>query len=66
MAAAGWRSLAVMRRSDQHTDAQGVFNAIQRPGDTPGTQPVAKAGHTNTLGSPHIPVKNMRRVQRNG
>ena len=59
MAAAGWRSLAVMRRSYQQTDAQGVFNAIQRPADTLGTQPVAKAGDTNTLGGSHIPVKNM-------
>jgi len=38
---------------------EGVFNAIQRPGDTPGTQSVAKAGDSNTLGGDHIPVKNM-------
>ncbi len=59
MAAAGWRSVAVMRRSYQHTDAQGVFNAIQRPGDSPGTQSIATSGDTNRLGGSHIPVKNM-------
>ena len=59
MAAAGWRSIAVMRRSYQHTDAQGVFSAVQRPEDSLGTQVAAKSGDTNTLGAAHIPVKNM-------
>ena len=59
MAAAGWRSLAVMRKSYQHTDARGVFNAMARPADSLGTQGEAKAIIDNTLGDPHIPVKNM-------
>src|SRR5690348_7215817 len=59
MAAAGWRAVAVMRRSYQHTDAQGVFNAIQRAGESLWTQPVATSGDTNRLGGSHIPVKNM-------
>jgi len=59
MAAAGWRSVAVMRRSYQHTDAQGVFNAIQRPADTLWTQGDPNAMNTNALQASHIPVKNM-------
>jgi len=59
MAAAGWRSVAVMRRSYQHTDAQGVFNAIQRPAGTLGTQGDPNAMNTNALQASHIPVKNM-------
>jgi integrase len=63
MAAAGWRSLAVMRRSYQHTDGEGVYAAVERPSrvseDSPGTQAAAKASSDNTLCSPHIPVKNM-------
>jgi len=31
MAAAGWRSLAVMRRSYQHSDAVGMLSAVERP-----------------------------------
>ena len=59
MAAAGWRSVAVTRRSYQHTDAQGVFNAIQRPPDRRGIQGDPNAASDNALEAPHIPVKNM-------
>jgi len=63
MAAAGWRSVAVMRRSYQHTDAQGVFSAVERPNrvaeDSLGTQAERKARDNNALQTPHIPVKNM-------
>ena len=64
---AGWRSLAVMRRSYQHTDAAGLLNAVQRPesrpnpdpGGTSVAHPDRKAINDNALGDPHIPVKNM-------
>jgi hypothetical protein len=67
MAAAGWRSVAVMRKSYQHTDAEGLLSAVERPEPrpnqpAPGTdsaQPKRKACGDNTLGAAHIPVKNM-------
>ena len=59
MAAAGWRSVTVLRRSYQHTDSQGVFTAIQCPEDTLGAQASAKPRLDNTLGARHIPVENM-------
>jgi hypothetical protein len=67
MAAAGWRSLAVMRRSYQHSDGEGVFNAVERPESRPNrasedshrTQRERKASGDKALGDPHIPVKNM-------
>jgi len=67
MAAAGWRSLAVMRKSYQHTDAAGLLSAIQRPESRPnpeeGGTSVAhgnrKVGNGNALGESHMPVKNM-------
>ena len=61
--AAGWRSLAVMRRSYQHTDGEGVYAAVERPNrvseDSPGTQAKRKASGDNASGDPHMPVKNM-------
>lgn len=67
IAAAGWRSLAVMRRSYQHTDAAGLLNAVQRresrPNPEPGGTSVAhqdrKAVNDNALPAIHIPVKNI-------
>jgi integrase len=63
MAAGGWRSLAVMRRSYQHSDGAGVFNAVERPESRPNpvsedshrTQAKRKAGSHNALGDSHIP-----------
>jgi hypothetical protein len=63
MAAAGWRSLAVMRRSYQHTDGEGIYGAVKRPDrvseDPLGTQAERKASGGKSLQAPHIPVKNM-------
>lgn len=67
MAAAGWRSLAVMRRSYQHSDAAGMLSAVERPEARPKPEesgtPVAhenrKAPNGNVLRDSHIPVKNM-------
>ena len=52
-------ALSIVHASGQHTEAQGVFNAIQGRADTPGTQGDSNATNDDASQALHIPVKNM-------